>query len=72
MILALAITSALGSGIGNAMIAIGVLNVPFFARLGPWLDAVGPRNDPAAKRRSAAAAAEKYSQTGAPWWKAHL
>jgi peptide/nickel transport system permease protein len=33
LILALAITSALGSGIGNAMIAIGVLNVPFFARL---------------------------------------
>ncbi len=33
LILALAITAALGSGIGNAMIAIGVLNVPFFARL---------------------------------------
>lgn len=33
LILALAITSALGSGIVNAMIAIGVLNVPFFARL---------------------------------------
>jgi len=33
LILALAITSALGSGIGNAMIAIGILNVPFFARL---------------------------------------
>jgi hypothetical protein len=27
---------------------------------------------PAAKRRTAAAATEKYSQTGAPWWKAHL
>jgi peptide/nickel transport system permease protein len=33
LILALAITAALGNGIGNAMIAIGVLNVPFFARL---------------------------------------
>ncbi|MFN8521682.1 MAG: ABC transporter permease [Chloroflexota bacterium] len=33
LILALAITSALGNGIGNAMIAIGVLNIPFFARL---------------------------------------
>ena len=33
LILALAITSALGSGVGNAMIAIGILNVPFFARL---------------------------------------
>ena len=33
LMLALAITAALGSGIGNAMIAIGVLNVPFFARL---------------------------------------
>jgi peptide/nickel transport system permease protein len=33
LILALAITAALGSGIGNAMIAIGILNVPFFARL---------------------------------------
>ncbi len=33
LILALAITSALGSGIVNAMIAIGVVNIPFFARL---------------------------------------
>ena len=33
LILALAITAALGSGVGNAMIAIGVLNIPFFARL---------------------------------------
>ena len=33
LMLALAITAALGSGIGNAMIAIGVLNIPFFARL---------------------------------------
>ena len=33
LMLALAITAALGSGLGNAMIAIGVLNVPFFARL---------------------------------------
>lgn len=33
LILALAITSALGRGIVNAMIAIGVVNIPFFARL---------------------------------------
>lgn len=33
MILALAITSVLGRGITNAMIAIGVVNIPFFARL---------------------------------------
>ncbi len=33
LILALAITSALGSGIVNAMIAIGVVNIPAFARL---------------------------------------
>jgi ABC-type dipeptide/oligopeptide/nickel transport system permease subunit len=33
LMLALSITAALGRGIGNAMIAIGVVNVPFFARL---------------------------------------
>ncbi len=33
LILALAITSTLGRGIVNAMIAIGVVNIPFFARL---------------------------------------
>jgi peptide/nickel transport system permease protein len=33
LVLALAITSALGMGIGNAMIAIGVVQVPVFARL---------------------------------------
>ncbi len=33
LILALAITSALGRGIVNAMIAIGIVNIPFFARL---------------------------------------
>ena len=33
LILALAITSALGSGIVNAMIAIGIVNIPAFARL---------------------------------------
>lgn len=33
LMLALAITSALGRGITNAMIAIGVVNIPFFARI---------------------------------------
>lgn len=33
LILALAITSALGRGIVNAMIAIGIVNIPAFARL---------------------------------------
>ena len=33
LILALAITSALGMGIGNAMIAIGIVYIPAFARL---------------------------------------
>lgn len=33
ILLALAITAALGPGIGNVMIAIGVVNVPVFARL---------------------------------------
>lgn len=33
LMLALAITSALGRGVTNAMIAIGVVNVPFFARV---------------------------------------
>lgn len=33
LMLALAITSALGRGTTNAMIAIGVVNVPFFARV---------------------------------------
>ncbi len=33
LMLALAITSALGRGTTNAMIAIGVINVPFFARV---------------------------------------
>ncbi len=33
LMLALAITSALGPGIFNAMIAIGVVGIPFFARL---------------------------------------
>lgn len=33
LMLALAITSALGRGATNAMIAIGVINVPFFARV---------------------------------------
>jgi peptide/nickel transport system permease protein len=33
LMLALAITSVLGRGITNAMIAIGVVNVPFFARV---------------------------------------
>jgi ABC-type dipeptide/oligopeptide/nickel transport system permease subunit len=33
LMLALAITSALGRGIVNAMIAIGIVNVPLFARL---------------------------------------
>lgn len=33
LVLALAITAALGMGIGNAMIAIGVVQVPVFARL---------------------------------------
>ena len=33
LMLALAITSVLGRGVTNAMIAIGVVNIPFFARL---------------------------------------
>src|SRR5215831_718984 len=33
LVLALAITAALGMGIGNAMIAIGLVQVPVFARL---------------------------------------
>jgi len=33
LVLALAITSALGMGIGNAMIAIGIVYIPAFARL---------------------------------------
>jgi peptide/nickel transport system permease protein len=33
LVLALAITAALGTGIGNAMLAIGVVHVPLFARL---------------------------------------
>jgi len=33
LILALAITAALGAGIGNAMIAIGIVYTPLFARL---------------------------------------
>ena len=33
LMLALAITSALGRGVTNAMIAIGVVNIPFLARL---------------------------------------
>ena len=33
LVLALAITAALGMGIGNAMLAIGVVQVPLFARL---------------------------------------
>jgi peptide/nickel transport system permease protein len=33
LVLALAITAALGTGIGNAMIAIGVVHIPLFARL---------------------------------------
>jgi ABC-type dipeptide/oligopeptide/nickel transport system permease subunit len=33
LMLALAITSALGRGVVNAMIAIGIVNVPYFARL---------------------------------------
>lgn len=33
LVLALAITAALGTGIGNAMIAIGIVQVPLFARL---------------------------------------
>jgi peptide/nickel transport system permease protein len=33
LMLALAITSALGPGIFNAMIAIGVVSIPYFARL---------------------------------------
>jgi ABC-type dipeptide/oligopeptide/nickel transport system permease subunit len=33
LMLALAITAALGRGVTNAMIAIGVVNIPFFARL---------------------------------------
>lgn len=33
LMLALAITSVLGRGVTNAMIAIGIVNIPFFARL---------------------------------------
>jgi peptide/nickel transport system permease protein len=33
LVLALAITAALGMGIGNAMLAIGLVHVPLFARL---------------------------------------
>jgi peptide/nickel transport system permease protein len=33
LVLALAITAALGTGIGNAMLAIGLVHVPLFARL---------------------------------------
>ncbi len=33
LMLALAVTSVLGRGVTNAMIAIGIVNIPFFARL---------------------------------------
>ncbi|MFN8525044.1 MAG: ABC transporter permease [Chloroflexota bacterium] len=33
LMLALAITSALGRGVNNAIIAIGIVNIPYFARL---------------------------------------
>ena len=43
LILALAITAALGPGIGNAMIAIGIVAAPAIARLTRGPDAGDPR-----------------------------
>jgi len=54
LILALAITSALGRGIVNAMIAIGIVNIPAFARrarLDPLRAGAGLRDGRARPRR---------------------